>query len=76
MPAHSAASVTLISSSTSGVVEPTATVIAASPCQPSTIAPQSMEITSPSARTRPPGIPWTTSSLTEAQIVPGKGGWA
>ena len=48
--------------------------MAASPCHPATMAPQSMEITSPSASTRGPGMPCTTSSLTEAQIVAGKGG--
>ena len=75
MPAHIEPSVTRISSSTSGSTSPTATVTAASPCQPSTIAPQSMEITSPSWRVRSPGMPCTTSSLTDAQIVAGKGGW-
>ncbi len=78
IPAHMAPSVTRISSSTSGRTwssGPTATVIAASPCHPSTIAPQSIEITSPSRSTRSPGMPWTTSSLTEAQIVAGNGGW-
>ena len=57
-----------------GVSAPTATVMAESPCQPSTMAPQSMETTSPSASTRSPGMPCTTSSLTDAQIVPGNGG--
>ena len=67
---------TRISSSTSGRTSPTATVIAASPCQPSTIAPQSMEIDVAVLRaTRSPGMPCTTSSLTEAQIVAGNGGW-
>ena len=72
IPCHSASSVTRISSVTSGGTSPSATVIAASPCQPSMIAPQSMETTSPSASTRSPGIPCTTSSLTEVQMVPGK----
>ncbi len=75
IPAHRASSVTRISSETSGGTSPIATVIAASPCQPSTMAPQSMEITSPSTSTRLPGMPCTTSSLTEAQIVAGNGGW-
>ena len=66
---------TRISSVTSGATSPIATVIAASPCQPSTIAPQSMETMSPSVSTRSPGMPCTTSSLTEAQIVAGNGGW-
>ena len=72
IPRHIASSVTRISSVTSAGTVPTATVIAASPCHPSTMAPQSMEMTSPSASTRPPGMPCTTSSLTEAQIEPGK----
>jgi hypothetical protein len=74
-PAHIEPSVTRISSVTSAGTSPTGTVIAASPCQPSTMAPQSIEITSPSARTRSPGMPCTTWSLTEAQMEPGKGGW-
>ena len=45
------------------------------PLTADTTAPQSIEMTSPSASTRGPGIPWTTSSLTEAQIVAGNGGW-
>ncbi len=52
MPAHSDSSVTRISSSTSAATSPIATVIAASPCQPSTMAPQSIEITSPSTSIR------------------------
>ena len=75
IPAHSDSSVTCISSVTSSPTSPMATVIAASPCQPSTMAPQSMEITSPSTSSRLPGMPWTTSSLTDAQIVAGNGGW-
>ena len=64
-----------MSSAASAVTAPIATVIAASPCQPSTIAPQSIETTSPSASTRSPGMPWTISSLTEAQMLAGNGGW-
>ena len=75
MPRHIDSSVIRISSVTSGPTSPTATVIAASPCHPSTIAPQSIEMMSPDASTRPPGMPCTTSSLTEAQMVPGNGGW-
>jgi hypothetical protein len=74
MPAQSDSSVTRISSVTSGATSPMATVMAASPCQPSTMAPQSIEITSPSARARSPGMPCTTSSFTDAQIVAGNGG--
>ena len=75
MPRHSDSSVTRSSSTTSSATSPTGTVIAASPCQPSTMAPQSIEMTSPSASVRSPGMPCTTSSLTEAQIVAGNGGW-
>jgi hypothetical protein len=46
-------------------------VNAASPCQPLMIAPQSIEITSPSSNTRWLGMPCTTSSLTEVQITAG-----
>ena len=73
MPCHSDSSVTRISSRTSAVTSPTATVVAASLCQPSTMAPQSMEIMSPSFRTTSSdGMPWTTTSFTEVQIVAGK----
>ena len=50
------------------------TVIAASPCQPSMIAPQSIERMSPSSRTVPSGMPWTMTSFGEAQITAGNGG--
>ena len=46
---------------------------AASPCQPSTIAPQSIEIRSPSRSIAfGDGMPCTISSFTEVQIVAGK----
>ena len=51
---------------------PTTNVSAESPCHPSTIAPQSSDTTSPSWSTRSPGMPWTTSSLTEMHNVAGK----
>ena len=44
-------------------------VIAESPFQPSISAPLSMETMSPARSTRSPGIPCTTSSSTDAQIV-------
>ena len=48
------------------------TVIAESPCQPSTIAPKSIEIRSPSASfSVADGMPCTTRSLTDAQITAG-----
>ncbi len=71
MPAHIEPSVTFDSIRFSSAVAPTATVIAASPCQPSRIAPQSIEIRSPAFSTLSPGMPCTTSSFTEAQITPG-----
>lgn len=74
IPAHIDSSVTRESSTSSGAwPEPTKAVYAASPCQPSTIAPQSMEMMSPSARTVfSSGMPCTTTSLTEVQMVAGK----
>ena len=75
-PRHSDSSVTRISSAALRDTWPTPTVTAASPCQPSTMAPQSIETMSPSATTREPGMPCTTSSLTETQIEAGKGGSA
>ena len=73
IPAHKASWVTRHSSAASAVAGwPTKTLRAASPCQPSTMAPQSIETRSPSRNTRSPGIPCTTSSFTETQITPGK----
>ena len=72
IPCHMAASVTSESRWSSGSAVPTITVRAESECQPSRIAPPSMERMSPSCRTRLPGIPCTTSSLTEVQMVAGK----
>ena len=49
------------------------TVTAESLCQPWRIAPQSMEMLSPSANRRSGfGMPWTISSLIDAQMVPVK----
>src|SRR5680860_153865 len=72
IPRHIASSVTRMSSTASAGMAPIATVRAASPCQPSTIAPQSIETMSPSAITRSSGMPCTTTSLTVVQIEPGK----
>ena len=44
---------------------PTIQVRAASPCQPSTMAPASTDTIWPSAMRRLPGMPWTTSSSIE-----------
>ena len=74
MPAASDASVTSISRAASRLISPTPTVKAASPCQPSMMAPQSIEMMSPSSSRRGPGMPWTITSLGEAQITPGNGG--
>jgi len=53
-------------------ISATPTEIAASPCQPSTIAPQSIETMSPGSRRRfSLGMPCTISSFTDVQIVPG-----
>ena len=73
-PRHIDSSVTRSSSRASSVTRPIGTVTAASPCQPSRIAPQSIEMMSPSRSARGPGTPWTTSSLTDAQIDAGNGG--
>ena len=48
-------------------------LIAASPHQPRRKAPQSTLTRSPSPRRVPSGMPWTTASLTLAQITHGKG---
>jgi hypothetical protein len=57
----------------SAEASPTVTVIAESLCQPARIAPQSIEMLSPSASCRSGfGIPCTTSSLIDAQMVPVK----
>src|ERR1700728_1747440 len=71
-PAHSARSQARSSAASSSLIGPTPTVRAASPCQPSRIAPQSIEIRSPAAsRASALGMPCTIWSLTEVQIVAG-----
>ena len=72
MPACSEASVTSISRWASGVMSPTPMVNAASPCQPSTMAPQSIEMMSPSRSGRSSGMPCTIMLFGEAQITAGK----
>ena len=72
--ASSASSVTRTSLSASGDggSSPTITVTAESPWKPSQMAPQSSDRTSPVFSTRwLDGMPWTISSLTDAQIVAG-----
>ncbi len=72
IPASRAASHAAESARSTSDTAPTGIVTAASPCQPSRIAPQSTEIRSPSASTRAAeGMPCTICSLTEAQIDAG-----
>ena len=72
IPAHIASCATSIIRSIFGSICPTPTVIAASPCQPSTMAPQSREITSPSRRICcGAGIACTICSFTLEQIEAG-----
>ena len=75
MPAANEASVTSMSRASSGSISPTPAVNAASPCQPSTIAPQSIETMSPSSSRWGPGMPCTITSFGDAQITAGNGGW-
>jgi len=71
IPAHIDRSVTASSAASSVEGSPTVTVMAESLCQPSRIAPQSIEMLSPSASRRSGlGMPCTISSLIDAQIVP------
>ena len=56
----------------SSSISPTGTVTAASACQPSMIAPQSIETMSPSSSTRSPGMPCTITSFGEMQATAGK----
>ncbi len=68
----SAARVTSIRRCDSASTSPTPTVIAASACQPSMIAPQSIETMSPASSTRGPGMPCTTTSFGEMHATAGK----
>ena len=67
----SAVLVTCSSRSASGVTLPTGTVTAESPKNPSSFAPMSIEMMSPSTSGRSFGMPCTTCSFTDAQIVAG-----
>ena len=62
-----------MSSATSGGGSPTKNVRAASPCQPSTIAPASTDTIWPARIVRSPGMPWTISSSIEMQTLAGNG---
>ena len=71
-PCHSACSHATRRRRRSSLISPMPTVSAASPCHPLTIAPQSIEMMSPSrSRLAGPGMPCTISSFTEVQIVAG-----
>ena len=72
IPAIIARRVAVTSASTSGVEAPATNVRAASPCQPSTMAPTSTDTIWPSRIARSPGIPWTTSLSSEMQVLAGK----
>ena len=60
---------------TSGRTSPIGRVTAASPHQPLILQPVSIETTSPSRSGRRLGMPWTTCSLTLAQMTAGNGGF-
>ena len=71
-PAHMHRSVTSSRRFFSGEIFPTAYVHALSPTQPSTMAPVSMEMMSPSlSTTLREGMPCTICSFTDAQMEPG-----
>ena len=72
-PAVSASRVVSIRRTASSSTAPTGTVTAASPWYPPTSAPQSIDRMSPSASTRPSGMPCTTTSLTDRHSVAGYG---
>ena len=72
IPAYSAASQAADRARSASDTVPTGIVTAASPCQPSRMAPQSTEIRSPSASTfECAGMPCTICSFTDAQIDAG-----
>jgi hypothetical protein len=69
-PAASASCVAVTRRASSCERPPTPTVVAASPFQPSTTAPQSMLRRSPSRSFCPVGRPWTTTSLVLRHSTP------
>ncbi len=71
MPAIIASCVAVTRSRVSSGTSPTTNVRAPSPCHPSRIAPTSTETIWPSRITRSPGMPWTTSSSSEMQVLAG-----
>ena len=75
MPAIIAARVVSISAAHAlGGDSPTKNVRAASPCQPSTMAPASIDDDLAPRMIRSPGMPWTISSSSEMQRLAGKVG--
>ena len=74
MPAHRASRVASLNVAASADGVPTANVTAESPCQPPIYTPKSTLTRSPSARTRPEGMPCTISELTDMQVTAGNGG--
>ena len=69
--ASSARRVTSSSRLDSSSISPTGTVTAASACQPSMMAPQSIETMSPAASRRGPGMPCTITSLGDVHTTAG-----
>ena len=55
----------------SALISPTGKVYALSATRPSSVTPTSIEITSPSASSYGPGMPWTTIEFGDAQIEAG-----
>ena len=74
MPAARPASVTSISRAASASTSPTPAVKAASPCQPSTMAPQSIEMMSPSSRRRRRGCRARSRRSARRRSPPGSRG--
>src|SRR5919199_1464547 len=74
IPAASARSVVATSSRSRGRGVPTGKVVAASPTQPSRVAPASTLSRSPSSSSCGVGMPCSATSLTDRQTTPGNGG--
>jgi hypothetical protein len=73
IPASIASRVACESASSTGISAPTPKVTAESPCQSSRIAPQSIDTRSPAASfSLAAGMPCTTRSFTDEQILAGK----
>jgi hypothetical protein len=74
IPAASARSAVSTNRKSSGRAVPTGKVMAASPTQPSRVAPASTLSRSPSSRTSGVGMPCRATSLTDRHTTPGNGG--